>query len=89
MAWRKDRSPARAGSVAEVEGTHGLRQGDDLHAHPVAHGPVGLLWVGTASLHHLQLFSSFPYAQNRGPAEFLARDALLHLAGPAALTLHA
>lgn len=45
----------RAGPVAQVEPTHGLCQGDDLHADPIAHGPVGLLWVGAVRLHHLQL----------------------------------
>lgn len=48
----------RGGSVAQVSPTQGLRKSDDLHACPIAHGPVALLWVGTASLHHLQLFTS-------------------------------
>lgn len=47
----------RVGPVAQIGPTHGLCQGDDLHAGPIAHGPVGLLWVCTALLHHLQLFA--------------------------------
>lgn len=48
----------RDGSVAQVSPAQGLRESDDLHACPIAHGPVPLLRVGTASLHHLQLFTS-------------------------------
>lgn len=47
----------RVGPVAQIEPTHGLCQGDDLHAYPIAHGPVGLLGVGTVCLHHLQFLT--------------------------------
>lgn len=47
----------RGGFVAQVGPTYGFRKSDDLHACPIAHGPVALLWVGTASLHHLQLIT--------------------------------
>lgn len=46
----------RVGPVAQIKSTHGLCQGDDLHAYPIAHGPIGLLGMGTVSLHHLQVF---------------------------------
>lgn len=47
----------RVGPVAQVWPTHSLCQRDNLHTYPIAHGPVGLLWMGTVSLHHLQLFT--------------------------------
>lgn len=81
--------PARVGPVAQIKLTHGLCQRDDLHAYPIAHGPIGLLGMGTVCLHHLQLFPFLPYAQDRGPAEILAGRALLHLAMPGPLTPHA
>lgn len=56
MAGRgEDARLTGSGPVAEVCGTHGLGEADDHRAHAVAHGPVGLLLVGTASGHHLQL----------------------------------
>lgn len=48
----------RTGPVAQIGATHGLCKGDDLQVCPITHGPVGLLRVGTASLHHLQLLTS-------------------------------
>lgn len=85
------RSPSGSGSgpVAEVCGTHGLGEADDHRALAVAHGPVGLLFVGTASGHHLQLLGVFPFPKHRGSAEVLAQGTLLHQAVLVTLALHA
>lgn len=61
-------SAPRSGSVAQVRRAHSLYKADDFGAHPVTHGPVCLLGMGTASGHQLQFVIFFPFSKDRGPA---------------------